>query len=91
MEQKTRITVICVAVIGIIVFIAAMLGTSLRKLSTEEGKYLYTVLQSNAWKMISLRRNLKLGMKNLGNSSVYCTLQNIDFYSTAISSHFGFV
>ena len=53
MEQKTRITVICVAVIGIIVFIAAMLGTSLRKLSTEEGKYLYTVLQSNAWKMIS--------------------------------------
>lgn len=70
MEQKTRIIVICVAVIGIIVFIAAMLGTSLRKLSTEEGKYLYTVLQNNAWKMISLRRNLKLGMKNLGNSSV---------------------
>lgn len=70
MEQKTRIIVISVAVIGIIVFIAAMLGTSLRKLSTEEGKYLYTVLQNNAWKMISLRRNLKLGMKNLGNSSV---------------------
>ena len=45
---------ICSAFIGIIVFIAAMLGTSLRKLSTEEGKYLVTlVLQNNAWKMTS--------------------------------------
>jgi len=53
MEQKTKNVIICLIVVGIIVFIGAMLGTSLRKLSTEEGKFLYTVLQNNAWKIVS--------------------------------------
>ena len=40
-SNKTKI--VCVTVVAVIIFIGAMVGTSLRKLSTEEGNLIKTL------------------------------------------------
>ena len=73
MEEKIRNIFICFVLVGTIVFIGAMLGTSLRKLSTEEGNYLhefYRITRRRLFLQSGLRRELKLGVQNLGNSIV---------------------
>jgi len=45
MEQKTKYILICLAVVAVIIFIGSMLGTSLRKLTTEEVGVAYNIHQ----------------------------------------------
>lgn len=44
LELSNSVKIIGVVVIAVIIFIGAMVGTSLRKLSTEEGNYVQIVL-----------------------------------------------
>lgn len=46
LSNKTKI--VCVVIVAVIVFIGVMVGTSLRKLSTEEGKSFMQSLQNKA-------------------------------------------
>lgn len=71
LDQRTKNVIICLAVVAVIVFIGAMLGTSLRKLSTEEGKFplsSYRITLEDCFLQTGLRYGLKLGVQNLGNS-----------------------
>ena len=52
MEQKTKYILICLAVVAVIIFIGSMLGTSLRKLTTEEGKFIFYSCTEYRWKIV---------------------------------------